>query len=285
MATVELLADDLQFGESPRWHDGALWFSDMEDRAVKTIDDAGKIATVVEVPNGPGGLGWLPDGTLLVVSMFDLTLRRFDGRELSVHADLSGIGSFAANDMAVSAAGRAYVGDFGFDVFGAFQQRSVPDVLADHRTASIAIVDADGRVRTGATDMHFPNGAVITPDGAMLIVAESLSASVTAFDIAADGSLHNRRLWAQPGQRMPDGICLDVDGHIWVANPGGNECVLIAEGGDVLDVVLTEKPCFACALGGPDGRTLFMMTANQTEPGADRDARVVTTRVASPAAG
>jgi sugar lactone lactonase YvrE len=161
-------------------------------------------------------------------------------------------------------------------------------VLADHATAVLARVDPDGSVHTASTEMHFPNGSVITPDGSMLVVAETLALRLTAFDIATDGALSNRRVWAQVGMRAPDGICLDADGHVWIANAIAPECVLVAPGGGIVATVATDQPCFACMLGGDDGRTLFMMTAPSSVADVVSTARqghIMTARVHTPGAG
>lgn len=288
MPEATLLIDGLYFGEGPRWHDGKLWLSDFHDHAVKTVDAHGHVEVMVEVPGMPSGLGWLPDGHLLVVSMTDRRLLRIEAEGPVEHADLSGVATFHANDMVVDAAGRAYVGNFGFDLDEALMTRGVDSVIHDHATASLARVDPDGSVHVAATDLHFPNGSVITPDGRTLIVAETLGFRLTAFDIAPDGSLSNRRVWADLGDRVPDGICLDADGNVWVANPLAPECFLVAEGGAIIDLVTTDQPCYACMLGGPDGRTLFMCTA-QTSVAAlaaqTRTGHVLTARVAVGHAG
>lgn len=183
---------------------------------------------------------------------------------MSVHADLSRIATFHCNDMVVDKAGRAYVGNFGFDLDAELMARGTPAVLADHKTAKLALVEPDGSVHLAAADMHFPNGTVITPGGKTLIVGETLSGALTAFDVGADGALSNRRVWASTLPRVPDGICLDGNGHIWIANPIAPECALIGPGGKVLEVVETGDPCYACMLGGDDGRSLFMLTAKSS---------------------
>lgn len=286
---VRLLAEGLYFAEAPRWHMGTLWFSDFYDHAVKTVDLDGKVETKLEVVGQPSGLGWLPDGRMLVVSMLDRSVLRFEAERLVVHADLSSIATYHCNDMVVDAAGRAYVGNFGFDLDAAIAERGVADVLADHVAAELALVQADGSVSVAATDLHFPNGAVITPDGTRLILAETLAGCLTAFDIAADGTLSNRRVWAQlaPG-RAPDGICLDAEGAIWFADATSNACVRVARGGKELQVVTTDQECFACMLGGPSGRDLFMLTSGESDHVAAaerRTAHILVTEVAVPHAG
>jgi sugar lactone lactonase YvrE len=259
---TRVLADGIYFGEGPRWHDGRLWFSDFYAFAVKSVSLRGDVRTEFKIEDRPSGLGWMPDGSMLIVSMTKRqVLRRTRDGKISVHADLGGIAGFHCNDMVVDAAGRAYVGNFGFDLDAALAARGVESVLADHPTAKLACISADGTVRVVAVDLHFPNGSVITPDGKTLIVGETLAGVLTAFDIGADGALGNRRVWAPTLPRVPDGIALDANGNIWIANPIAPECALIAPGGKVLEVVNTGQPCYACMLGGDDGRTLFMLTA------------------------
>ena len=259
---TRILAEGVYFGEGPRWRDGRLWFSDFYAHAVKSVSLAGDVRIEVELDDQPSGLGWMPDGSLLIVSMIRRQLlRRFSDGRISLHADLSAVADFHCNDMVVDAAGRAYVGNFGFNLEAAMAARGLEAVLADAPTARLALVLPDGQVRVAAGDMHFPNGSVITSDGRTLIIAETFSARLTAFDIGPDGALSNRRVWAPTGGRPPDGIALDADGAIWIANPMGAECVRIAEGGEVLEAIDTGQACYACMLGGEDGRTLFMLTA------------------------
>jgi sugar lactone lactonase YvrE len=282
------LCDGIYFGEGPRWHEGRLWFSDFYAYAVKSVSLAGDLRTEFEIEDRPSGLGWMPDGSLLVVSMMKRQVLRRTAGKISRHADLSHIATFHCNDMVVDAVGRAYVGNFGFDLDAEMSARGVASVLADHGTAKLTCVLPDGTIRIAASDMHFPNGSVITPDGKTLIVGETLSATLTAFDIHADGSLANRRVWATTGPRVPDGISLDANGNIWIANPIAPECALIAPGGEVLDVIDTEHPCYACMLGGEDGRTLFMLTALTSiahEAAAAPKGRLLTATVATPHAG
>jgi len=261
MTKANVLAEGLYFGEGPRWHDGRLWFSDFHDHAVKSVDVSGTLRTELVVDDQPSGLGWLPDGRLLLVAMHRRQVLCAGPDGVALHADLSGVATFHANDMVVDALGGAYVGNFGFPLDEALKARGVEGVLADHPTATLARVDPDGSVRAAAPDLHFPNGMVITPDGRTLIVAETLAMRLTAFDIASDGSLSHRRVWATLGTRAPDGICLDAQGRGWVANAIAAECVLVAPGGEIVATVATSQPCFACMLGGDDRRTLYMMTA------------------------
>jgi sugar lactone lactonase YvrE len=288
MALAQQLISGLHFGEGPRWHDGKLWFSDFFDFAVKTVDLDGNVDVVVNVPGRPSGLGWMPDGTMLIVSMTDRSVLCWRGGELAVHADLSQIATFHCNDMVVDSVGRAYVGNFGFDLDIAEVSGTLDEVLGAHDGATLARVDPDGSVHAAADGLVFPNGAVITPDGRTMIIAESFANRLTAFHIAADGSLSNRRVWAELGLRVPDGICLDADGAVWVANPRINECFRVAEGGNILDVIETDNRCFACMLGGPDRRTLFMLTSQYSlahEAAAQRTGNILTAEVVTPGAG
>ncbi len=284
MNQLEVLATGLRFGEGPRWHSGTLWFSDMYDHAVKTVDLTGNVVVKVEVPGQPSGLGWLPNGDLLVVLMQERQVLRLDHDRFVIHADLSSVATWHCNDMVVDADGRAYVGNFGFDLHSA-------ETAGDFTTAepaTLALVQPNGSVSVAADDLMFPNGAVITPDGRTLIVAESMGRRLTAFDRAADGTLSNRRVWADLGRRIPDGICLDAEGCIWVADAAAPECVRVAEGGRVLEVLATDRNAFACMLGGPEGRHLFVLTSLHSHPDrclASRDAQVLVTTVAVPHAG
>jgi sugar lactone lactonase YvrE len=265
---TRVLTDGIYFGEGPRWHDGRLWLSDFYAHAVKSVSLAGDLRTEVEIDDQPSGLGWMPDGSLLIVSMTKRqVLRRTSEGRISVHADLGHIATFHCNDIVVDSAGGAYVGNFGFDLDAEIAARGVPDVLANHPTAKLAYVAPDGQTRIAAEDMHFPNGPVITPDGKTLILGETLAAVLTAFDIGANGDLSNRHVWAPTSPAVPDGICLDAAGAIWVANPIAPQCVRIARGGEVLEIIETGQPCYACMLGGDDGRTLFMVVADSSDHG------------------
>ncbi|HUZ12956.1 MAG TPA: SMP-30/gluconolactonase/LRE family protein [Caulobacteraceae bacterium] len=286
---TEVLAEGIYFGEGPRWHGGRLWFSDFYAQAVKSVSPAGDLRTEFEIDDRPSGLGWLPGGDMLIVSMTKRQLlRRSADGSLSVHANLSAIADFHCNDMVVDAGGRAYVGNFGFDLDAAIVARGVESVLANHPTAKLACVTPDGQARVAAEGLHFPNGSAITPDGRTLIVGETLGSRLTAFDIGADGGLSGRRVFAETEPRPPDGIALDAEGAVWIANPVAPECARIARGGAVLDVIETGQPCFACMLGGEDGRSLFMLTAPSSLAHAAAAApkgRLLTAKVESPRAG
>ncbi|MFM2077241.1 MAG: hypothetical protein RJA49_1131 [Actinomycetota bacterium] len=260
---AHVLADGLYFAEAPRWHQGKLWFSDFYDHAVKTVDVDGNVETKVVLDDQPSGLGWLPDGRLLIVAMHQRAVLRMEYDALVVHADLSHIATFHCNDMLVDTIGRAYVGNFGFDLDAAEISGTLPEVLANHEGASLARVDHHGLAHTVATGLMFPNGMALTADGGTLIVAETMARRLTAFDVGIDGSLTNQRVWAEV-DGFPDGICMDADGAVWLADANGPRCIRVAEGGAVLDEVVTSRRAFACMLGGPDGRTLFMATSQES---------------------
>lgn len=264
MSDTTILVKGLYFGEGPRWHDGRLWFSDFYAQAVKSVDESGALRTELELDDQPSGLGWLPDGRLLVVAMKERAVKRLDATGLVMHADISHLSAHLCNDMVVDAQGGAWVGNFGFDLDTELKTRGV-EVLADHPVTNLVRVEVDGSVRLAATDMHFPNGTVITPDGKTLIVAETLASCLTAFTIAADNSLTHRRLWAHLPGVAPDGICLDENLQVWVANALGPEVILVAEGGEIVERVATSQPCYACMLGGSDGKTLFAVTAASSD--------------------
>jgi sugar lactone lactonase YvrE len=279
MTDTTVLLDGLCFPEGPRWHDGKLWFSDMHAKRVVRVGSDGRAETVVEVPERPSGLGWLPDGRLLVVSMRDRSLLRLDPSGLTKVADLSQIATFDTNDMVVDRHGRAYVGNFGWDLVGG----------APQKPTSLARVDPDGSVHVAATDLVFPNGTVITPDERTLIVGESFGARLTAFDVARDGALSNRRVWATlEGGAIPDGIALDAEGAIWVASPTTGECLRVHEGGRVSRRVRGVSLAYACALGGPDRKTLYLCTAETHDPAEcvlKRSGRIEYVAVDVPGAG
>jgi sugar lactone lactonase YvrE len=276
---LETLLDGLTFPEAPRWHDGRLWFSDFYTHRVVAVDPGGRAETMLEVPQRPSGLGWTPDGTLLVVSMLDRRLLRVENGKARVHADLAAVATGPCNDMAVDGQGRAYVGNFGYD-----RHKGEPP-----RTTCLARVDPDGRVTRAAEDLFFPNGTVITPDGRTLIVGETQAHRLTAFDVAPDGALENRRVWAALDENVfPDGMCLDAEGAIWVSDARGLALLRVREGGKIDGTVSTgSRYAFACMLGGADRRTLFVCTSTGSGPAmADkRDGAIETVRVDVPGAG
>jgi len=278
---LRVVVAGLRFAEGPRWHDSALWYSDMHAGEVRRwVAATGVDELVLEIEGQTSGLGWDPEGRLLVVSMIDRRLLRqeADGSVTEV-ADLSGLATFHCNDMVVDAGGRAYIGNCGFDYLA----------RADTTAATMALVDPDGTVRAAAGDLLFPNGSVITADGATLIVGETFGARMTAFDIAEDGTLSGRRLWAQlPSGAVPDGCCLDAEGAVWVASPTSSDVIRLAEGGEVLERIDTGRAAYACMLGGEDGRTLFVCTADSADPevtATSRTASIEAVTVSVPHAG
>ena len=287
-----VLATGRAFLECPRWHRGRLWLSDFYTHEVIRLDLDGRIETVAEVPQQPGGLGFLPDGRLLVVSMRDRRVLRqvADGR-LVTHADLSAIATGHLNDMVVDAAGRAYVGNFGFDLMGG----------GTPAAATLARVDPDGSVHAVAHGLQFPNGSTISADGRTLVVAETLGNRLSAFDVGPGGALGPRRDWARfaPPPSLidfattlgeikvaPDGTALDAEGAIWAADAVGRRVLRIAAGGRILEEISTAPMgCYACGLGGSDGRTLFLCVAPDFQEDARKSAREAelwTTQVAVP---
>ena len=294
--TLQTLLDNGSFFEGPRWHEGRWWVSDFYRHRVITVDPDGREEEVMRVEGQPSGLGWMPDGSLLVVSMHDQRiLRRAADGTVTEHADVSAFCTGHLNDMVVDADGRAYAGNFGFDL----------DSFADPVPAALIRVDPDGTASVAAEDMLFPNGSVITPDGRTLIVGETAGARYTAFTIEPDGSLSDRRVWAQVAPTPafttleetlgklkfgPDGCALDAEGHIWSADEVGARCARVAPGGEIVDEVAMPEGLniFACMLGGEDGRTLLMCAAPDfyaQARSAANEAVLLTTTVDVPHAG
>jgi len=281
LSIERVLCDEFIFPEGPRWHDGRLYLSDMRGERVVAISESGEVETLVQVPESPSGLGWLPDGRMLIVSMHDFKLLRLDNGELTLHADLGGAIRYSANDMVVDAAGRAYVGNFGYD---AYDQSEGNQPLP----TSLVMVELDGTVRVVADDLLFPNGMVVTPDGRRLYVAETYGHRLTAFDIGADGSLANRRVFADLGERTPDGIALDAEGAVWVACFAQKDFVRVHEGGEISARVGSgERSALACALGGDDRRSLFLLSVADIEKSQQGESQgfVEVLRVDTPGAG
>jgi sugar lactone lactonase YvrE len=249
---MHTLLTGLVIGESPRWHDGRLWFSNWGTQEIAAVDADGKSEVMVRVPTTiPFSIDWLPDGRLLVVSGQEgLLLRQEPDGSLVTHADLTAL-SPTLNEIVVDGRGNIYVNSPG----------SMPGV-ADYRPGIIALVTPDGAVRQVAGDIAFANGMVVTPDNRTLIVAESVAGRLTAFDIAPDGGLSNRRVWFDfGGPGNADGICLDAEGAVW-ASTMDSTAARVREGDGVLDRIQLDAACFACMLGGADGRTLFMLVAD-----------------------
>jgi sugar lactone lactonase YvrE len=269
---AEIFLKDLCFAESPRWVGGELWFSDMQDFCVKSATEEGQVTLRVRTPREPSGLGWLPDGSLLVVSMTDQKILRWQGDKLTEHADLSSFTQTECNDMITLPSGRSYVGNFGYDL-----RRGAPKA-----STRLLRVDLDGTVSVAATELLFPNGMVVTADGKTLLVAETRGPCISAFDLLPDGSLENRRVWAALDETsMPDGIALDAQGGLWVASPRGRKVFRILEGGVRTDEVDVSGFALACALGGADGRTLFICTSGELDTQKCRDERPSTIETVS----
>ncbi len=259
--TTEVLIDGFTFTEGPRWHEGRLYFSDFFTHRVLAVDAKGQHETIVKTPYQPSGLGWLPDGSLLIVSMNDQKLLHFNNGALTEAADLSELATHYCNDMVVDKSGNAYIGNFGFDLHGGEALKPTNLILV--RPGEDPCVVAE--------NLFFPNGTVITPDGKTLILGETFSSCLTAFDINSDATLSNRRVWADLSSieegyaPVPDGICLDAEGAIWVASPSTNDVIRVQEGGALLDKVEVDRGAFACMLGGESGNTLFISTANDSQ--------------------
>jgi sugar lactone lactonase YvrE len=253
MPTTRTLMTGLAFGESPRWHEARLWFSNWVAQEVVTIDTEGRseVAFRVPFPSFPFSIDWLPDGRLLMVSTSDRPLlRREPDGSFVAHAGLARM-SNRWNEIVVDGRGNAYINGAGFDVMGG--EAAAAGV--------VAVVTPDGAARQVADGIAFPNGMAVTPDNATLILAESYGRKLTAFDIQADGGLSSRRVWADLGDGVPDGICIDAEGAVWYGDVPNKRCVRVREGGEVLQTIDLDRGCFACMLGGSDGSTLFMLAA------------------------
>ena len=279
-----VLLDGLAMVESPRWHDGRLWFPHWGTPEIVAVDLAGHAEVMAKGPSGLGhSVGWLPDGRMLVTGDQLMRYER-DGSKV-VHADLTHISKYIWSEMTIDGRGNIYVNSIGFDFREMSDRARDPSKSA---TGVIAMIPPKGPARKVAAEIAFPNGMVITPDNRILIISESVTGRLLAFDIAADGGLSNRRVWAEG--LGPDGICLDADGAIWTSTRK-NECVRVAAGGEVLDRIQLDRSCFATMLGGPGRRTLFMM-ANQfmgpdkfDEMLAERAGQVLTVDAPTPGAG
>jgi sugar lactone lactonase YvrE len=246
----KVLLSGLEFPEGPRWRNDKLFFSDAAARRVFTLNERGNSEIVVEMQDLTSGLGFLPDGRLLVVSMQNRRLMRLDPDGLKIHADMSELTEFNCNDCVTDALGRTYVGNWG---------SKTPEPPSD--PTCLILVTKDGEARIVAEDLHFPNGCIVTPDNKTFIVGESEGGRLTAFDIESSGDLTNRRIWAQIDNCSPDGICLDEEGAIWVANPANDEVLRILEDGEITSSIkVKDTIVYACCLGGEDGKTLFLLT-------------------------
>lgn len=251
---ISVSAGELRFGEGPRWHDGALWVSDMFGQRVVRIDGSGKAATVAEVPGSPSGLGWLADGRLLIVSMTDAKLVTAEDGKIGVYADLSQICRGTPNDMAVDRHGRAYVGNAGCNLFAGLDPKPTNLVLVEN-----------GKAREVADELIFPNGIALDGNGTTLVVAETFAHRLTAFSVRPDGSLFDRREFARLEGRTPDGICLDSEGAVWVASAETGEVLRVLEGGQITDRIdCAGRFAAACVTGGTTRQTLFMVLSETT---------------------
>jgi len=280
MSEPQILLTGLMFGESPRWHDGRLWVSDWGAREIIAVDLTGKSEVLARAPSFPCCIDFLRDGRLLMVSADDgLLVRREPDGSLVTHADLRSLSGRTWNEIVVDGRGNAYVNGAGFDL----------QAGAAFAPGIVAVVTPDGAARQVADGIAFPNGMAVTPDNATLIVAESYAKRLTAFAIAADGSLANRRVWADLGDGVPDGICIDAEGAVWYADVPNKRCVRVREGGEVLQTVALDRGCFACMLGGADGRTLFLVMREwrgyESMADESRTSRVLTIEAPAPGAG
>jgi sugar lactone lactonase YvrE len=278
---METLMEGIVFGEQPRWHEGRLWFSDWGTQEVIAVDLEGNSEVILRGTSFPLCVDWLPDGRMLVVSARDgLLLRREPDGALVTHGDLNTVSDPpAGNELVIDARGNAYVNGGGFDLMAG--EEFAPGI--------VALVTPDGSARQVADGIAFPNGMHLTPDGSTLIVAESYAKRLTAFDIEGDGDLTNRRVWAELGDGVPDGICMDAQDAVWYADVPNQRCVRVREGGHVLQTIELDRGCFACALGGPDRRTLIMTAQEWNGPAAmldgRRTGRIVTAPAPAPGAG
>src|SRR3954454_22730649 len=253
---MKTIRTGLVLGESPRWHDGRLWVSDWGAGEILAMDLDGRSEVVARIEGLPFCFDWLPDGRMLIVSGREGRLLRLEADgSLVAHADLTELAPPPWNDIVVDGRGNAYVGNTGFDFPG-----------GEFAPGSVALIAPDGSMRPVADDVAFPNGVAVTPDNATLILAESYGKRLTAWDIAADGGLSGRRVWADLGDGVPDGICIDREGAVWYGDVPNKRCVRVREGGEVLATVELDRGCFACMLGGPDGTTLFVVAPEWRGP-------------------
>ena len=268
---AQVLMSGVSMGESPRWHENRLWFSDWGAQEIVAVDSYGKSEVALQVPFGlPFCIDWLPDGRLLVVSgRQGMVLRRERDGSLVTHADLHGSAGMGWNEIVVDGRGNVYI----------------------NGGSEIVLLNPDGSVRPVAESIAFPNGMAITPDNLTLIIAESYGKKLTSFDIAADGSLLNRRVWAALGDGVPDGICIDAGGAVWYADVPNKRCVRVREGGEVLQTVTVDRGCFACMLGGAERKTLFIIATEWrgmdkiAEVAQERTGQVLTYETPAPHAG
>ena len=284
---LETLMKGLTFGEGPRWHENKFYFSDFYSHKVYSLDLSGKHEVIVEIPNQPSGLGWTPDGTMLIVSMKDRKLMSLKDGQLKERADLTEFSGFHCNDMVVDIDGNAFIGNFGFNTYDG----------EEIKPTNLILVKPGEEPVLAADNLFFPNGTVITPDNKTLIVGETYAARLTAFDKSEDGSLSNRRIWAdlkvnaeEGTVPLPDGMCIDEEGAIWVASPSTAEVIRVHEGGMISERIPVQTNAFACMLGGEDRRTLFICTSNGSgvDPEAalrEKSGKIEITKVDVPGCG
>ncbi|HEY0772961.1 MAG TPA: SMP-30/gluconolactonase/LRE family protein [Nocardioidaceae bacterium] len=276
MTETTVLASGLAMGESPRWHEDRLWVCDWMAGEVLSFDEAGDRRVERTVAGAPFSIDWLPDGRLVATSggTRQVLREQADG-SLERYGPLDALW----NEVVVDGHGNTFVNEIGFDMMSG----------APPATGTVAVVRPDGSMRQVADDLWFPNGMAVTTDGRTLIVAESYAGRLSAFDIGPDGGLGNRRVWAELGEAAPDGICVDADGAVWYADVPHGRCVRVREGGEVLATVEADRGCFACMLGGEDGRTLFVVATRWDEEtmniGGERTGQILTARVDVPHAG
>jgi sugar lactone lactonase YvrE len=277
-AAPKVLMEGVAFPESPRWHEGRLWFSDWLAQEVIALSPEGDSEVMARVEAFPFSIDWLPDGGMLVTAGREILRLEPDGT-LVAHADLGELSEYGWNEIVVDEGGNAYVNGAGFDMMGG----------GEFAPGIVAVLRPDGSAEVVAEGVAFPNGMAITPDGSTLIVADSYGKELTGFDIGPDGALSNRRVWADLGDGVPDGICLDAEGAVWYGDVPNRRCVRVAEGGEVLDTVEVDRGCFACMLGGPDGRTLFVAAQEWNGPEAvgkgPRTGQILAVEAPAPRAG
>jgi len=272
-----VLIDGIGLGESPRWHEGRLWFSDWVGQEVLALDREGGSEVITTVASMPFSIDWLPDGPMLITSGRQVLRMEADG-SLDTHVDLSYLSDYGWNEIVVDGRGNTYVNCPGFDLMAG--EEPAPGI--------VALITPDGKTQQVADGVMFPNGMAVTPDGSTLIVAESYKSRLTAFDIARDGSLSGRRVWADV-VGPPDGICIDAEGAVWYADVPNRACVRVLEGGEVMETRELDRGCFACMLGGEDGTTLFINAAHWTGTGdigkGTRTGQVLAVEAPAPRAG
>jgi sugar lactone lactonase YvrE len=277
-AAPRLLMEGIAFPESPRWHDGRLWFSDWIAQQVIALTPDGPHEVVAEVDAFPFSIDWLPDGPMLITAAQRLLRLEADG-SLATHADLSELTEFGWNEIVVDGRGNSYVNGPGFDLMGG----------GEPAPGLVAVLREDGSAERVADGIAFPNGMAITPDGGPLIVADSYGKELIGFEIADDGTLSGRRTWADLGEGVPDGICMDAEGAVWYADVPNRRCVRVADGGEVLQTVEVDRGCFACMLGGDSDDTLFIMAQEWKGPEAigtgSRTGQVLAVEAPAPHAG